>query len=111
MSTWRARMKSRRDPNEPEIIDALRAVGAAVYQLEGLGVPDLVAFWRSSTTFLEVKSPPGPRGGTSGKGRRRRESQEQFIAVAESRGVKVWVVTKVSEALRAIGAALPVEEG
>lgn len=104
-------MKSRRDPNEKLIRAGLEAVGAEVRQMEGKGLPDLLVLYRTGTFLLEIKSPPGVRGGKSSDGQRPRKSQEEFIAAADRVGVKVWVVSKLDEALRAIGAVLPVEEG
>lgn len=104
-------MKSRRDPNEPEIIEGLRAHGAVAVQLDGKGLPDILVLYFTGIHLMEIKSEPGPRGGKSRSGQRLRKSQEEFIAKAERVGVKVWVVSKLDEALRAIGAVLPVEEG
>jgi len=92
-----------RDAGESIIVAMLRAVGAAVYRLDGKDIPDLIAFHRGRTFLLEVKAPPGPRGGTSGLGRRLRPGQAEFRATAASRGVTVHVVTSADEALAAIG--------
>lgn len=47
----------RRDKNEAEIVDALRAVGATVDQLPGDGRPDLLVGRNGRTYLLEVKMP------------------------------------------------------
>lgn len=49
----------RRDANERQIIDALRAVGATVCQLDGNGLPDLLVGYRGRTLLLEVKQEHG----------------------------------------------------
>ena len=56
-----------RDANEPEIIAELEAVGAAVVRLEPsvAGLPDLLVGYRGRNILMEIKQPPGPKGGTS----------------------------------------------
>lgn len=49
----------RRDANEPDIIEALRAAGASVQQLDGTGVPDLLVGYQGKTYLLEVKEEHG----------------------------------------------------
>jgi Holliday junction resolvase len=49
----------RRDANERAIIDALEQAGAAVFQLSGPGVPDLLVAFRGLWIPLEVKSKAG----------------------------------------------------
>jgi hypothetical protein len=49
----------KRDANEQAIVDALEAVGAAVFKLSGAGVPDLLVAYRGRWTPLEVKSKTG----------------------------------------------------
>lgn len=50
----------KRDANEREIIDALRAIGVVVFQLSGKGVPDLLCYrLRESWIPIEVKEPHG----------------------------------------------------
>lgn len=93
----------RRDPGERDIVLALRAAGAVVRHLDGTDIPDLLVCYRDRAWLLEVKQPPGPRGGTSGKGQRLRPGQETFRAMAASRGVTVHVVHSPSEALAALG--------
>lgn len=58
-----SRYVKRRDGNEPAVIAALVAAGAAVQQLDGDGLPDLLVSYRSELMLLEVKLPLGPRGG------------------------------------------------
>lgn len=84
------RRAPKRDANEPEVLDALRAVGAAVYQLDW--TIDLLVRFRRLWFCLEVK---GPKGTLT-------DSQEEMIAQLD-RGA-VIVVRSVDEALKAIGA-------
>ena len=53
------RHAAKRDKNESEIIDALKAVGAQVYPLSAKGVPDLLVAYRNQTYLLETKSKGG----------------------------------------------------
>lgn len=61
------RYAATRDANEPEIIEELEAVGAVVVQLHPTvpGLPDLLVMYRGKIVLMEVKLPPGPRGGIS----------------------------------------------
>jgi hypothetical protein len=53
------RMRARIDTNHPEIVQALRQVGAQVQSLASLGrgVPDLMCGWNGRVYLLEVKRP------------------------------------------------------
>jgi len=54
------RRAARIDANQPQIVAALRSVGASVQSLSsvGLGVPDLLVGWQRRANFLlEVKDP------------------------------------------------------
>jgi len=85
------RYAAKRDDNEREIIDALRAAGAQVWQLNEQDIPDLLVDFRRQWFLLEVK---GSKGNvTSG--------QEHFIMQANA---PVAVVRTQDEALQAIGA-------
>jgi hypothetical protein len=58
------RRASRRDANERRVIDALRACGAYVKQINDEGAFDLLVFYRGHTLLLEVKDgdkPPSAR--------------------------------------------------
>ena len=75
----------RRDRNEAEIVEALRAVGADVTRISGKGAPDLLVRYRGTVAGFEVKTGSG----------KRTDAQES------SR----WpIVRTVDEALKAIGA-------
>lgn len=56
---------SRPDSNQVDIATAFRGLGASVVDvhLVGGGVPDLIVGIDSVTLLVEVKRPPGPRGG------------------------------------------------
>lgn len=87
-----------RDANEPEIVAALKAVGASV---ERLDTPvDLLVGFRGQTFLLEVKLPRGPRGGTSGSVL----TDDQAQVFDRWRGGILAVVRSADEALRIIGA-------
>lgn len=91
----------RRDANEPEIVQALEAIGAAVQRLPGDGMPDLLCGFRGRLYLLEVKLPLGPRGGVVG---------HSELNEAQLRWWRAWkgpapvIVRSVEQALAAIGA-------
>lgn len=87
------RRAAKRDINEGEIIDALRAVGASVYPVSGAGIPDTIVIFRGQVYLLEVKN----RGG------KLTEAQETFFSVHGDLPA-VRVVRTVDEALFAVGA-------
>lgn len=92
----------KRDANERVIIDALRAAGASVQQLDVAGVPDLLVGYQGRNVLLEVKQSHGvPKAG----GRR---SDDGLLASQRSwwahwMGAPPVVVTTAVEALAAIG--------
>jgi len=49
------RLASRRDANERRVIDALKACGAYVKQINDAGAFDLLVYYRGYTLLLEVK--------------------------------------------------------
>lgn len=93
----------RRDPNEAEIVAALRAVGASVTPLHE--PVDLLVGFRGKNYLLEVKRPPGKYGGTSESGQKLNKNQVKFFD--EWRG-QVRIVTSVADALLAIDAVVDV---
>jgi len=95
------RRAARIDPNHVEIVLALRAAGVSVQTLarEGNGVPDLLCGWRGENHLLEVKPPPGPKGGES-RGQLNPRQRQWHQAW---RG-RVHVVRSIDDALDAIGA-------
>ena len=86
-------MPKRVDANQPEIVQALRRVGASVHSLAGVGCgcPDLAVGYRGVTYLLEVK---GCRG---------KLTPGQVEWHAEWRG-QVAIVRSIDEALETIGA-------
>lgn len=90
-----------RDVNEREIIEALKAQGCSVVQLDE-PVDLLVGFedkeGRRRTLLMEVKRPVGPRGG---KGGELTLDQEQFLKYWK--GDVAAVVRNPTEALALIG--------
>lgn len=51
----------RRDAVEPDIVEALRKVGAEVWRISGEGAPDLLVRFRNCLYACEVKSDRGSR--------------------------------------------------
>lgn len=87
------------DANQPDIVDALRAVGAIVQPLHmvGEGVPDLLVRYRGKLHLVEVKDGRRPPS-------ERRLTPAQLAWHLEWAGADLHVVKSVSEALQAIGA-------
>lgn len=105
------RRAAQRDANEPIIVEALEAVGAAVQRLSAPGVPDLLVGYRGVLYLLEVKLPLGPRGGLPE--RRGHEGGRGDMTAAQVKWWDAWkgpapvIVRNASEALAAIGASKP----
>ena len=85
------RRAAKADKNQPEIVDALRKVGAAVVHLHqvGGGCPDLLVHGRNRTFLLEVKQP----------GEKINKAQAEFIATWPG---EVHVVRTIDEAVKAV---------
>lgn len=109
MSKW----ARQRDANEPQIVTALKDVGATVAKLDGKGLPDLLVGYKGDTFLMEVKGIT-----KTGKTKRTRAGQSlSSEAPTDARGLldsqqKWWaawtgkppvVVRTPEEALRAIG--------
>jgi Holliday junction resolvase len=88
------------DRNQPEIVAALRAVGADVFSLAavGCGLPDLLVGYRGETVLIEVKDGTKPKSA-------RQLTDDQIQWHAAWRGGKCFVVHDVTEALAAVGVA------
>lgn len=106
------RRAARRDENEPEIVQALEAVGATVERLTGDGLPDLLVGWRGQMWLLEVKLTLTARGSVQ-PGRHRNHSGGQGDKTAAQVAWWAWwkgpppvVVRSSADALAAIGAVL-----
>lgn len=89
------RYNARRDENEPEIVDALIAVGALVMRISGKGQPDLLVCFRKQLYVFEVKR---PKTRTQAAGRATKAQD------ARSEEWPVSLVRSGNEALRVIGA-------
>jgi Holliday junction resolvase len=50
---------ARRDDNEVEIVNALRAIGASVAHLSSKGIPDLLVCFKNKLYLMEVKKAKG----------------------------------------------------
>lgn len=62
------RRAARTDANHTAIIKAMRQLGAYVIDTSALPkFVDAVAGFRGHTFLVEIKRPPGPKGGTSGR--------------------------------------------
>lgn len=89
--------RAKTDDNATAIADALRAVGAVVWFIEGAhgkaGVPDLLVGFRGHTFLLEVKMPKGQVS----------EAQKKFFE--QWNGATAVVVRDVDEALAVLGLA------
>ena len=87
------RRNARADPNQKEIVKALRDIGASVVHLHmvGRGCPDILVGFRGRNTLMEIKTE---------KGKMNKRQREFFD---EWRG-ECWVVRTVDSALEAIGA-------
>lgn len=93
------------DANQPEIVKALRKVGASVAPAHtmGQGFPDLVVGFRDATYLLEVKDGSKPPSA-------RKLTPDQVEWHDAWRG-HCCVVSSVEEALAAIGVANPGASG
>lgn len=93
----------RRDVNEPSVVAALEAAGAAVERLSGAGQPDLLVSWRNELYLLEVKNPDAKGGGKYNTG-------DGALTATQTKWWSRWrgkppvIVQNAEEALRAIGA-------
>jgi hypothetical protein len=88
-----------RDANEPEIVEALEAVGAVVVRLEPsvAGLPDLLVGYRGRNLLMECKLPPGPKGGTS-----HAPLTDDQVAFFQAWPGRAYVVRSAKQALQAL---------
>ena len=91
------RRAARIDANQPEIVAALRGVGASVQPLHmvGGGVPDLLVAHRMQTYLIEIKDGSKPPSA-------RKLTQDQ-IQWHDDWRAPVHIVETVADALRVIG--------
>ncbi|GAB3763573.1 hypothetical protein GCM10028796_17310 [Ramlibacter monticola] len=85
------------DRNQPEIVAALRRIGADVFSLAavGDGIPDLLVGFRGTTYLLEVKDGSKPPSA-------RQLTDDQIKWHAAWRGGRCVVVSSIVEALAAL---------
>ena len=86
------RRASRRDVNERRVIDALKACGAYVKQINDAGAFDLLVYYRGYTLLLEVKD-----GDKSPSQRALTPAEAKFHA--EWPGQNLYIVNSEHEAL------------
>jgi hypothetical protein len=83
------------DRTQPEIVAALRSVGASVQSLAavGGGVPDLLVGWRGDMWLIECKDGALPPSG-------RALTPAQIEWHAAWRGRPVWVISSADQAVQ-----------
>lgn len=86
------------DENQPEIVKALRNIGASVQSLAavGTGVPDLLVGFRGTNFLLEIKDGKKPPS-------QRKLTEDQVKWHQAWMGKPVCVVESTNDALKAIG--------
>lgn len=98
----RRRHLCRRDENQGPIVEALRKVGASVFDVASLALPfDLIVGFRGFNYLLDAKN-PDTRYGRKGLS----ESQKEFNAAWN--GAPIVPVSSAVESLESIGAVTPV---
>jgi Holliday junction resolvase len=92
------RRAARIDANQEQVVSALRAAGATVQSLAGVGVgvPDLLVGYQGKTLLLEVKDGKKPPS-------ERRLTEDQVRWHGAWRGGPLAVVDGVDAALRVLG--------
>lgn len=92
------RRAARIDANQEQIVSALRAAGATVQSLAGVGVgvPDLLVGYQGKTLLLEIKDGKKPPS-------ERRLTEDQLKWHGAWRGGPLAVVDSVDAALRTLG--------
>ena len=86
--------RNKPDANQPEIVQALRDIGAVVFLI---GRPlDLLVCFRGKLTLMEVKNPDGENKVS--------KSQAVTIELLKAVGVHVPVVRSAEEAIEAVTA-------
>ena len=84
--------RNKPDANQPEIVAALRSIGAVVFLI---GIPlDLLVAFRGKLTLMEVKNPDN-KGKVS-------KSQQVTIDLLKAVGVRVAIVRDVEEAIEEV---------
>lgn len=85
------------DRTQPEIVAALRSVGATVQSLAavGSGVPDLLVGFRGQTLLIECKDGKLPPSGQA-------LTHDQWEWHSAWRGAPVWVIRSADDAVEAL---------
>jgi hypothetical protein len=96
----------RRDANEAAIVEALRAIGCVVQQLDqGGGVPDLLVGRGGVNLLMEVKSPDAKGGAKPGGARMKGRgalTPDQVRWFGAWKGGRIVEVVNVEEAIAAV---------
>ncbi len=87
----------RRDENEVSVCSYLRASGYLVWQIQGVGIPDLLVWGRGFFSVIEVK---GAKGKLT-------EAQRRWHAVFEGERAPVFTARSGEEAVRMIREYVP----
>jgi len=87
------RLAARIDENQPEIVLALRKMGAGVTTLHsvGHGVSDILVSWRQRWFVMEIKNPTKPKADQE-------LTKDQKVWIAEQKA-PVYIVTSPLEAV------------
>ena len=85
------------DENQPEIVAALRKIGALVTDLSGVGngVPDILVAFRGMFYLLEIKD-----GSKPPSARKLTDDQAKWHAVHKD--CRVYIVKSIDEAIAAV---------
>jgi len=89
------RRAARKDANQAEIVETLRACGASVHILDEKDLPDLLVGYRGCTILMECKD-----GSRKPSERRLRPGQQRFFD--EWRGGRAVKVETLEDALAAL---------
>jgi hypothetical protein len=97
------RRAARTDANKAAIVAALKEIGCSVYDLK-MPVDLLVCSPWFGTMLVEIKRPPGPKGGISG--RKHTPAQAKFIAEWPGPVLTVTSPAQAIAAMRPVDAPL-----
>ena len=98
------RHNAKRDANEPDIVDALKAAGYRVYRVNGEGVPDLIVCrqGRPTIVLMEVKMADGDFRPAQARFWTETSGVLRFVVRTPEEAVKVaetWILLERSESL------------
>lgn len=96
----------KRDANEKPIVDALKALGASVYQMDGCGAgfPDLLVGYNGRNVLIEVKQPEGAYkpGGRNYKAKKQGGLDDDQVLWHSRHNGQVATATTVDEAVQIV---------